>query len=1155
MTPSTRTVVASLTQARIAQLGRAFDVALPASATKDKQAQLLAESGRCRFRPLIERLGREELRAACRAHELAADGRSRVELAARLLQAHGQMDSVLPAPAFRAGAARYEPKKGDIVSARRRQWLVDDVAARDGETTLVSLVCLDDDAAGDRVDVLWELELGARILQPGIHELGEIKGLDDPRLFGAYYHALKWNTVTATDSRLFQAPFRAGIKILQHQLTPLKKALELPRANLFIADDVGLGKTIEAGLVLQELALRQRVDFALVVCPASVALQWRDELERRFGMRFEIMSRAYVARVREQRGFGVQPWRTHDRFIVTYPLLRRPEYREPLLARLGERAHKSLLVLDEAHTVAPSTASKYAVSSRVTKMAYELAPRFENRLFLSATPHNGHSNSFTSLLQLLDPQRFTAGQDVEPADLRPVMVRRLKKDLVRIEGIGDFPERDVQAVVVGSPEDVEVRLSAMLAEYTKLMAPQKGQGRLAFVNLQKRLLSSLEAFHRTLCVHAKRISEGTAKTALQLALSPSDQEETDEYGAVDDDALDALDAETDAASRLIATPEGRAKKLLEEMLDLASAHKDRPDAKLRALLAWIKENMCAGVAFGGSSAKGAARKWSERRVIVFTEYGDTKRHLVSLLGAAFEGTDRGDERIVTLHGGMGDEARAELQRRFTNARPSDDPVRVLVATDAAREGINLQAFCADLFHFDLPWNPARIEQRNGRIDRAMQPERVVRCRYFTYPDRAEDAVLDVLVKKIDVIKEELGSLGHVVLDRFEGVLAGGIGGATRQELDAAEAAAAAFKDVTRRELESQREAKLLAADIHDAGKILSSSRKQLGFDPSQLRQVIDAGLEIAGARPLAPLAEPPEPDAPACYAVPQLGADWRDTLDTLRAPRARGQDFHSWRRENPPLPVTFEEPTRLSTAFVQLHLEHPFVKRVLSRFRSQGFGAHDLSRVTVLPSKREDVPHVAAIARLSLFGAGATRLHDELFMVVAPCDGDGDLEPLSDKDEKPIIAEIERLFSEGATVGAERAKLLEELHVSAPRHLAALRAPLDLEADAHYAEAVNKLRARADEEAEKLRKILEGQKALIERRLGDVARQTELEFTDAERDQREQLEDDIAFWKKRLANIPKEIESEPAQLRALYDVVLKKLEVVGLVYVWPESRL
>jgi hypothetical protein len=239
---------------------------------------------------------------------------------------------------------------------------------------------------------------------------------------------------------------------------------------------------------------------------------------------------------------------------------------------------------------------------------------------------------------------------------------------------------------------------------------------------------------------------------------------------------------------------------------------------------------------------------------------------------------------------------------------------------------------------------------------------------------------------------------------------------------------------------------------------------------------------------------------------------------------------------------------------VQLHLEHPFVKRVLSRFRSQGFGAHDLSRVTVLPSKREDLPHVAAIARLSLFGTGATRLHDELFMVVAPCDGDGDLEPLSDNDEKPIIAEIERLFSEGASVGAERAKLVEELRVSAPRHLAALRAPLDLEADAHYAEAVNKLRARADEEAEKLRKILEGQKALIERRLGDVGRQVELEFTDAERDQRQQLEDDIAFWKKRLASIPKEIESEPAQLRALYDVVLKKLEVVGLVYLWPESR-
>jgi hypothetical protein len=216
----------------------------------------------------------------------------------------------------------------------------------------------------------------------------------------------------------------------------------MPRANLFIADDVGLGKTIEAGLVLQELLLRQRVDQVLIVCPASVTLQWRDEMQKKFGLQFEIYDRKFVARRRQERGFGVNPWTTHTRFIISYQTLRRPEYRDPLLAHLGERARKSLLILDEAHTAAPASTSRYAVDSRVTKVIRDVAPRFEHRLFLSATPHNGHSNSFSALLEILDPQRFTRGVPVTPAARDAVMVRRLKRDL-RALGSGHFPERRV----------------------------------------------------------------------------------------------------------------------------------------------------------------------------------------------------------------------------------------------------------------------------------------------------------------------------------------------------------------------------------------------------------------------------------------------------------------------------------------------------------------------------------------------------------------------------------------------------------------------------------------------------------------------------------------------------------------------------------------
>ncbi len=142
--------------------------------------------------------------------------------------------------------------------ARHRQWLVDDVQPGGaGESPLVRLICLDDDDPGRQIDVLWSLELGAQVVAPGTHRLGAPSRLDAPAHFGAYLHALKWSAVSSADATVFQAPFRAGIKLMAHQLTPLMKALELPRANRFIADDVGLGKTIEAGLVLQELLLRR----------------------------------------------------------------------------------------------------------------------------------------------------------------------------------------------------------------------------------------------------------------------------------------------------------------------------------------------------------------------------------------------------------------------------------------------------------------------------------------------------------------------------------------------------------------------------------------------------------------------------------------------------------------------------------------------------------------------------------------------------------------------------------------------------------------------------------------------------------------------------------------------------------------------------------
>lgn len=423
-----------------------------------------------------------------------------------------------------------KPVSGQIVRVRTRHWLVEDTAPSPAGTWL-RLSCVDDDAQGEALEVLWEAELDSQILDTEAWaQIGQ-KGFDDARQFAAYFNTLRWHCITATDPRLFQSPFRAGIRVDAYQLEPLKKALQLPRVNLFIADDVGLGKTIEAGLIATELLLRRRVRDVVVVCPPSMLKQWQEELDSRFGLRFEILDRDYVEHIRRDRGYAVNPWDTFPRFLVSQRLLIDETYAAPLRVWLDNLRPGSLLILDEAHHAAPASGAKYAIDSKITRAIRDLAPRFEHRLFLSATPHNGHSNSFSALLELLDDKRFMRGVPVLKSSLDAVMVRRLKED-VRVVA-GGFP---IRRVVQVDREDLsadapELRLAEWLDAYATVRRErfaaatkrEQTQGALILSTLQQRLFSSVEAFQRTLAAHRRAMEKVWAgETAARANISATD---------------------------------------------------------------------------------------------------------------------------------------------------------------------------------------------------------------------------------------------------------------------------------------------------------------------------------------------------------------------------------------------------------------------------------------------------------------------------------------------------------------------------------------------------------------------------------------------------------------------------------------------------------
>ncbi len=1049
------------------------------------------------------------------------------------------------------------PQPGEFVRIRSRRWLVEDGPAVTG-LNAVRLACIDDDAQGEAVSVLWDAELDAEILVgEGWANVSKV-GTDDPSVFSAYLRTLRWNTATAADRDLFQAPFRAGIHQDAYQLLPLRKALRLPRVNLLIADDVGAGKTVEAALILRELLLRRRIDFAVVAAPAGMVRQWQDELESKFGLSFTIIDRDHLTVLRRERGYGANPWASGSRFLISHSLMSDEIYIGGLRDLLGDFRPRAMLILDEAHHAAPASGSRYAIDSQFTKAIRGLAERFEHRLFLSATPHNGHSNSFSALLEILDPQRFTSGVPVKPRELDPIMVRRLKSDL-RYFG-AKFPERKVEAFAIKElPNDApELLLSRKLLNYGEALraktanmgALEAGFLRLSFVGLQQRLLSSIAAFAKTLEVHRRGLvkANGVAPSAMAVAFVQGGAEPDDESD--DPTAGESFIAveESEAAEAAGAAAAGAANlALVDEMLALARRHAHEPDERVRLLASWIRRHMTVD------------GRWNDRRLVLFTEYEDTRRWLEVQLAEALDDLAP-DDRIAAFTGATSTERREDLKRRF-NSDPAQDPLRILVCTDAAREGINLQMRCHDLIHVDLPWNPARLEQRNGRIDRKLQHSPQVWCRYFVYEQRPEDVVLQALVRKTERIREQLGSAGQVIGQRLsERLEREGIWRPKDQAREIEEASDERLEKTAVAEMDDETAARRArqAKELDDLRSLREESRERVGVDPEMLEKVVAEAMSRAGASLDAARAGEIngvqlfhlDPSGPAF-----VGGGWAEALDDLRIRRRkRSESLKDWRANAPLRAVSFRPALTEDGVDVdgvlQLHLEHRLVRRLLSRFLSQGF-ASGLSRASVVVGPGAQ-PRVVLLGRLALYGSGAARLHEEILLVTAAWTesrrGETQLKPFGAVREAATLEQLDHAFQDPRSPAQQ---IIDRIRPGAAQDAADLEPELKRRAEARKGEAIRELAAVGDAEAKAIRRLLEDQRARVAKADAEPEHPQLTLFDDAEAEQRRR---DRRRWKVKLEKLAKDIAEEPQRVRAGYDVVADRLETIGLVDLWPEGN-
>ena len=764
-----------------------------------------------------------------------------------------------------------------------------------------------------------------------------------------------------------------------------------------------------------------------------------------------------------------------------------------------------------------------------------LAPHFEHKLFLSATPHNGYQESFAALLELLDSQRFARAVTPDRTQLDAVMIRRMKSELkLRWDGSRRFAERVVKHLEV-SYTDEERGAHKALRRYSELRLKNtdSDDGRMAteFVLklMKKRLFSSPSAFGITLQKHVSTV-DGKERGSVALR---DIEEYSDDYA--DDEEYEAETSEVVAsASQSFSQLSAEERELLSQLTNYAEKASLRPDSKAKTLIEWLNQTLRAG------------GKWNEERVIIFTEYRASQKWLFDLL--AREGFAE-DGRLEMIYGGMPNDQRERVKAAF-QAHPKESKVRILLATDAASEGVNLQNHCSKLIHFEIPWNPNRMEQRNGRVDRHGQKAEEVHIFHFVGSgfDSARmsgkvgelEADLEFLMRaaiKVEAIREDLGKVGPVIASQVEEAM---LGRRTRLDTTRAEREAEPVRRMLKFERKLREQLEKLASQLHE-------TRHELNLNPEHIENVVRVGLELAKQPALIPVEVDgiwPDPTGirkvRPVFRLPALSGSWEQCTEGLAHPHTKVIR-----------PIVFDAALAAGRDDVVFaHLNHRLVQMCLRLLRAEiwSIGTHvkHLSRVSSCVVNDSALAHPVVIAhgRIVVLGGDNHRLHEEIIAAGGALI-EGRLSRLNVGQTQAALAAATDMPAPPAVEAR-----FQELW---PKYRDALMTALDTRRVERTKNLEKNLDELADKEVNKLKTVMTELQRTIQAELDRKdAPQLMLDLGDDPQG-RQQRERDLDALRRRVKEIPAEIEQEAEHVRSRYKNPTARLFPVAVTWLIPRK--